>query len=273
MRRSVWRDYQRHVIIKDVTDWRIGNSTLHRCQNVRDGVSNHQPHDCSLNRLFRHRSKKTPTLRVTGFCEGNSPHRGLVTRKMFPFDDVTMNTLLKWSSIRAHLWLSALYNTIFMGMVANLLYMLFLAVYCRNHDSTRMGGVWENITQYWKFLQLKCAVSLRNLYSNLCCRINSMYLQNMSYTYVVVTHPPLSYVWTFYGPNYDLNKRLRFRLSAVDLAIDDMVWYETMSCNAMHIAQIVPLSFQGSHRTQTQTSEVRWAAHFSGPWVVTSMFA
>ena len=26
--------------------------------NGRDGVSNHQPHDCSLNRLFRHRWKK-----------------------------------------------------------------------------------------------------------------------------------------------------------------------------------------------------------------------
>ena len=28
-----------------------------------------------------------------------------------------------------------------------------------------------------------------------------------------------------------------------------------------------------NHRTQTQTSEVRWAARFSGHWVVTSMFA
>ena len=32
--------------------------------NERDGVSDHQPHDCLLNRLFR---------RVTGLCEGNSP--------------------------------------------------------------------------------------------------------------------------------------------------------------------------------------------------------
>ena len=36
-------------------------------------VSNHQPHNCLLNRLFRHRSKKTPKLRVTGIWEGNSP--------------------------------------------------------------------------------------------------------------------------------------------------------------------------------------------------------
>ena len=41
-----------------------------------DGVSNHQPHDCLLNRLFRRRSKKTSKLRVTGLCAGNSPGTG-----------------------------------------------------------------------------------------------------------------------------------------------------------------------------------------------------
>ena len=34
----------------------------------RDSVSNHQPHDCLLNRLFRRRSKNTTKLRVTGLC-------------------------------------------------------------------------------------------------------------------------------------------------------------------------------------------------------------
>ena len=38
--------------------------------NGRDGVSNHQPHDCLLNGLFRRRSKKTSKLRVTGLCVG-----------------------------------------------------------------------------------------------------------------------------------------------------------------------------------------------------------
>ena len=38
--------------------------------NVLDCVSNHQPHDCLLNRLFRRRSKKTSKLRVTGLCGG-----------------------------------------------------------------------------------------------------------------------------------------------------------------------------------------------------------
>ena len=42
----------------------------------RDGISNHQPHDCLLNRLIRHRSKKTSKLRVTGLCAGKSPVTG-----------------------------------------------------------------------------------------------------------------------------------------------------------------------------------------------------
>ena len=65
--------------------------------NGCDGVSNHQPFDYLLNRLFRHRSKKTSKLRVTGLCVGNSPgpvnspHKWPVTRKMSPFYDVIMS--------------------------------------------------------------------------------------------------------------------------------------------------------------------------------------
>ena len=44
--------------------------------NEHDGVSNHQPHGCLLNRLFRRISKKTSKLRVTGLCAGNSPGTG-----------------------------------------------------------------------------------------------------------------------------------------------------------------------------------------------------
>ena len=50
--------------------------TLHWRHNGRDSVPNHQPHDCLLNRLFRRRSKKTPKLRATGLCAGNSPGTG-----------------------------------------------------------------------------------------------------------------------------------------------------------------------------------------------------
>ena len=44
--------------------------------NGPDGVSNHQPHHCLLNRLFRRRSGKTSKLRVTYLCAGNSPGTG-----------------------------------------------------------------------------------------------------------------------------------------------------------------------------------------------------
>ena len=62
----------------------LWDHTLQWRHNELDCVSNHQPHDCLLNRLFRRRSKKTSKLSVTGLCAGKM-------RKMLPFDDVTMN--------------------------------------------------------------------------------------------------------------------------------------------------------------------------------------
>ena len=47
--------------------------TLQWCHYVHGGISNHQPHHCLLNHLFRHRSKKTSKLDVTRLCIGNSP--------------------------------------------------------------------------------------------------------------------------------------------------------------------------------------------------------
>ena len=44
--------------------------------NGHDSVSNHQPHDCLLNLLFRRRSKKISKLHVTGLCAWNSPGTG-----------------------------------------------------------------------------------------------------------------------------------------------------------------------------------------------------
>ena len=40
--------------------------------NECDGISNHQPHHCLLKCLFRHRSKETSKLHITGLCAGNS---------------------------------------------------------------------------------------------------------------------------------------------------------------------------------------------------------
>ena len=76
--------------------------------NGRDGVSNHQSHDCLINRSFRRRSKKTSKPCVTGLDVGfhrgqvNSPHKRPVTRKIFPFDDVIMK--LRGDHIHRVVW-------------------------------------------------------------------------------------------------------------------------------------------------------------------------
>ena len=68
--------------LADQNTWKSGkavsrnSTTLQWRHNGHDSVSNHQPHDCLLNRLFRRRPKKTSKLRVTGLCVGNSPGTG-----------------------------------------------------------------------------------------------------------------------------------------------------------------------------------------------------
>ena len=53
-----------------------GSYSLQWHHNGHNGISNHQPHDCLLNRLFRRRSKKTSKLHVSGLYVGNAPVTG-----------------------------------------------------------------------------------------------------------------------------------------------------------------------------------------------------
>ena len=69
--------------------------TLQWRHNGHYGVSNHQPHDCLLNRLYSGADqRKHQSSASLAFARGihrwpvNSPHKGPVPRKMFPFDDV-----------------------------------------------------------------------------------------------------------------------------------------------------------------------------------------
>ena len=73
--------------------------TFYHYSDVIMGVMESQINSLTIvySKLFRCRSKKTPKLCVTGpwpFVRGihrspvNSTHKGPVTRKMFPFDDV-----------------------------------------------------------------------------------------------------------------------------------------------------------------------------------------
>ena len=62
----------------DIILWtiHISQSNITWRHNGCYSVSNHQPHGSLLNRLFKHRSKKTSKLHVTGLCLGNSPRTG-----------------------------------------------------------------------------------------------------------------------------------------------------------------------------------------------------
>ena len=64
-RKTCFQYYYQEILIPGQTP-----SPLQWRHNGRDGVSNHQPHHCLLNRLFMRRSKKTSRLRVTGLRMG-----------------------------------------------------------------------------------------------------------------------------------------------------------------------------------------------------------
>ena len=127
--------------------------------NGRDGVSNHQPHDCLLNRLFRRRSKKTSKLRITGLCAGNSPVTSEFPAQMASnAENVSISwchhvlfiwAVLRWcakvinshSATRFHV----IYDTVLLCFVYMSSSQLILQSYLR--------GDHEAITHYWPLYQ------------------------------------------------------------------------------------------------------------------------
>ena len=103
-----------HVFrVKQLPEW-IAIYSLQWRHDERDDVSNQQPHDCLLNRLFKAPIKETSKLRVTGLCEEDSPMTGefpaqrASNAQMLPFDDVIM---LSISPVRAsiiEIWMKML---------------------------------------------------------------------------------------------------------------------------------------------------------------------
>ena len=75
--------------------------------NDHAGVSNHQPHGCLLNRLFRRKSKKTSKLRVTGLCAGNSPGTGEFPAQMASYAE---NVSIWWRHHGLIIMLADTYN-------------------------------------------------------------------------------------------------------------------------------------------------------------------
>ena len=70
------RSQMRGWIPQGGCDWKVESNPLHWRRNGYDTVSNHKPHHCLLNRLFRRRSKKISKLCLTGLCAGSSPETG-----------------------------------------------------------------------------------------------------------------------------------------------------------------------------------------------------
>ena len=107
--------------------WCHGAFSLLWRHNGRGSASNHQHHDCLLNRLFRRRSKKTSKLRVTGLCAGNSPGTGEFPAQMSSnAENVSIwwchlikmwfRTVWKWRACFAVSLIN--YNNVIMGAMA-----------------------------------------------------------------------------------------------------------------------------------------------------------
>ena len=62
-----YRKYALSLYICKSLQWR---------HNEHNGISDHQPHDCLLNRLYKRRWKKTSKFGVTGLWARNSPVTG-----------------------------------------------------------------------------------------------------------------------------------------------------------------------------------------------------
>ena len=129
--------------------------------NGRDSVSNHQPHDCLFNLLFRRRPKKTSKLRDTGLCSGNSPVTGEfpakwpITRKMFPFDDVIMVSGLGFAAC-VHGWHLALLHTITQQI--SILYLPHILKYI-------IKTIWEALTFLFPMLGSVLVLHLCHLHN------------------------------------------------------------------------------------------------------------
>ena len=108
--------------------WYTCNSLRWR-HNDHAGVSDHQPHGCLLNRLFRRKSKKTAKLRVAGICAGNSPGTGEFPAQMASYAE---NVSIWW---RHHVW------RIGVKLLSRL-----TVTKCKPHAS-----LWNAITQWWHY--------------------------------------------------------------------------------------------------------------------------
>ena len=87
----------------------INTTFITAISNGRHGVSNYHSIECLFNSLFKLTTKEHQRSALLSFCVWGihrwpvvSPHKGTVTRKMFPFDDVIMIQYHQWWNILHH---------------------------------------------------------------------------------------------------------------------------------------------------------------------------
>ena len=132
-------------------------TTLQLRHNEHDGVSNHQPHDCLPNRLFRRRSKETSKLRVISLNSpgtGEFPAQRPVTRKMFPFDDDIMKKQRK-TAVRIIRCRRTSLLTLVLNLFQDIYAHIWISISFQHQDGPCswsppfLGRQWPIYTEYW----------------------------------------------------------------------------------------------------------------------------
>ena len=100
---TIFQSSCHHEIFRSYCHWEkwCRSQTLRCCHNEHNGISNNQSHDCLLNRYSGADQRKHQSSTSLAFVRGiylwpvNSLHKGPVTRKMMPFDEVIMRSRLE----------------------------------------------------------------------------------------------------------------------------------------------------------------------------------
>ena len=178
--------------------------------NESDGVSNHHPHDCFHNCLFRQIKEniKASLAFVRGIhrCPVNSLHKGPVTRKMFPFDDVIMFAVKSKCSKLSHALLRPI-TTVPTSSPASIADFQFStmrrSVDWQPHFLRKPDRNFENMSLKYEIICLQCTFSktldsiewiLTGLYfiehirfSVSCCNLSKFqYMRKFSFCYRII---------------------------------------------------------------------------------------
>ena len=105
------------LVINNITNWLFGGTFLVKWRhNERDCVSDHQPQDCLLNRLFRRRSKKTSKLRVSLCVRGLHPGTGEFPAQNSYAENVSIWWRRHGKCVMVYLWQGCQYLLLYISI-------------------------------------------------------------------------------------------------------------------------------------------------------------